>query len=128
MEQRYFCHCRFCDTAFVVNDNRWDASHSCEGLDAEKTRWATENVKSLQSARRVKFPELSEYTAEDMAYFQAEAIRNCVTYYGQARRLSFKQTVKPTKCGPKCWGAKCENCACECQGHNHGIGRAPSTV
>lgn len=127
MEPRYFCHCCFCETAFVVNDDQWDAAHSCDGLEAEKARYIFETL-ARDARLRVAKPDLLELTEaqkESMTWF---AVKSCVMYFASARRLNFKQTVKPTKCGPKCWGAKREDCACECEGHNHGIGRAPTTV
>lgn len=93
----------------------------------EKARYVANELKKAAQTRARK-PEYGPLTDECVRYFTAAAVRDCVMYFASARRLNWKRAAKPTKCGPKCWGAKREDCACECEGHNHGIGRAPSAI
>ena len=43
-------------------------------------------------------------------------------YFTITRKIEWKKTAKPHKCGAKCRGAKGHQCECECGGANHGKG------
>ncbi len=102
--------------------------HQCEDMRAVVEQWRAKEEVNIR--RKIKLVGKVAPENEGLVIFAAcrEAMENAIKYYAPAAPLKFNRKAKADKCGPKCWGAKAENCACECEGHNHGIGRAPSAV
>ena len=126
--ERRFHHCSFCGVRFVTEGQIWGTEHGCEDLKAAMENYRKQADADIRS--RIKRVGKLAPENEGLVIFAAcrDAIANAVKFFAPAAPLKFKRKAKADKCGPKCWAAKAENCSCECEGINHGIGRAPSAA
>jgi hypothetical protein len=125
---RLFHQCTFCGERFVTEGKIFGNEHGCEDMVSEVERYrAAREVEIRQSIKRNGTVEPEN---EGLVIFAAcqRAMQDAIKFYAPANPLKFNRRAKRTKCGPKCWGAKREDCACECEGHNHGIQRPPTAV
>lgn len=126
--ERRFHQCSFCGERFTTEGKIFGIEHQCSEMSAVVERWRAQEEIAIR--RKIKLVGKVAPENEGLVIFAActEAMANAINYYAPAALLKFKRKAKADKCGPKCWAAKAENCSCECEGINHGIGRAPSTV
>ncbi len=114
---RNFYQCSFCGERFVVEGRATGTEHACETLATEILRYQAHGLERRAQAI---------HSEADAELVRATEAGQALRFYCPAKPLKFRAKAKADKCGPKCWGAKREDCSCECGGYNHGIDRAPT--